>query len=226
MNILRANVFRKIARTEACLFVVMLPVPVTAAVMQSRFSLFSAFMLPGAALVTTLRLLLIISLANQVAEAASASQHCYHAKNWCLMQCVTEAIALMLNVIMTVLNKAEGDSQRTHLLLLTFFYLAYLLILQLFDYLAKRHLLRGFGEIWQVCGGDAAQSRQLRLTHILLVLSCILFLLLIAVFAMMPDSWKAIRILAAGTGFFVLLVQLRMTRHAYKTAHLLAELSE
>lgn len=224
MNILRASVFRKIARTEAILFVVMLPFPVAAAVVRTRFSLFSVFLLPGAALATTLRMLLMITLANQLAEAAAASQHFYHAKNWCLMQCVTEAIALMLSIIMTVLNNTEGEASRANLLL-TSLYPVYLFILQLFDYLAKRHLLRGFGEVWQLCGGDAAQNRQFRQTHILLVISCILFTLLIAVISLKPAAQPAGWILT-GTAILVLLVQLRIAWHAHKTALLLTELSE
>lgn len=230
MNILRTPVFRKIYRTEAALSVVMLMMPIVLA--AAKYLPFTAnrdgsFLMPGAAIMTTLRLLLMLSLANLLAEASAAAQHFHRAKNWCLMQSVTEASALLFNITLIVMQSRPVNLTKPHFLLLAGGYLCYVLILQLFDYFAAWELMRGFRSVWRLCGGDASLERQLRLTHGLLIMSCVLIIPVFFLFILQRESLRLImRILSEIAMMLVYFVQLRMTFHAGKTAGLLAALSE
>ena len=106
-------------------------------------------------------------------------------------------------------------------------YLCYVFVLQLFDYLSNRNLMLGLRSVWRLCGGDASLERQLRLTHVLLILSCVLFVPLYMTYSMRditlrPLVW-AIALCAMS---MIVIVQLRIALHARKTAVLLAALSE
>lgn len=224
MNVLRTSAFRNIRRITFLISFLMLILP--AVFLASRFHLETLYriLLPVSAVVTTLRLLMMVSLSNHLAEAASASVHFYHAKNWLLMQSVTDAAALLMNVAVTATKTMfEQAQEMRHILMITGF-LVYLLVIQGFDTLAKVRLLRGFDEVWYLCGGESAQSRAFRLTQILQYLGCMLLL----PFAVMIGLHRlSAAYLTAGAAFLLLLtVQFRISVHAKDLAQLLADISE
>lgn len=226
MNILRTAVFRRIRHTELLISMLMPAMPAAFMLRQLHFDSLFRLLLPVAAVIATIRLLLLISLSNYLAEAAEASQHFYHAKNWFLMQSVTDAAAQMLNVAMNVIkNMLIQDQTESYILMLTG-YLVYLLILQTFDMLAKERLMRGFGEVWYQFGGDPAQNRSFLLTRFLQYLSFALYVPLTAGVIMQPFHITVPYILAGCAMFLIMIVQFRITRHAHKISLHLAALSE
>ncbi len=143
MNILRSSVFRSICRVETMILILMLMMPVVIVFMLIGSYSILHFLLPIAAIFTTLRMLMVISLANHLAEASAASPYFYESKNWFLMQCVIEAVALMLNVSMIVLKNTFMRIPHTRYFLMIAGYLVYLVVQQLFTCFAKERLLRG-----------------------------------------------------------------------------------
>lgn len=229
MNILRTPVFRRICRTEVLMCLVMLLLPL-GLLLRHWFHTAEpsrSFLMPGAAVITTLRLLLMLSLANSLAEAAAADSAFHRAKNWCLMQSVTEAGALLLNVTLVVLHTQRENGAALRFWLMAGCYLCYVFVLQLFDYLSNRNLMLGLRSVWRLCGGDASLERQLRLTHVLLILSCVLFVPLYMTYSMQDITLRPLmRAIADCAMVLIVIVQLRMALHARKTAVLLAALSE
>lgn len=225
MNVLRTPVFRNICRTEVIITFLMLLAPVSLLVIQFGLGMDLIAVMPAGAVLTSLRMLMIFSLANHLSEAAAASAHFYHAKNWFLMQSVTEAFSLLLHVFMVILNR-QPMLHLPQRYLVIFFSLLYLLLLQLFDYLAKHQLMKGFGAVWQMCGGDDTLGRQMRLTHILLLVSCVLYIPFAASLFRNALRLSNVEAIAGSSVFIILVVQARLVLHARRTAALLAALSE
>lgn len=226
MNVLRSSIFRRIYRTEIMIMLLMLTLPVTILFMQIRQEQLLRYLLPVAAIFTTLRMLMIISLANYLAEASVASHYFNKAKNWFLMHCAIEVVALMLNVSTIAMKNTVLQSQQTRYILMIAGYLVYLTAHQLSSCIAKNRLLRGFGAVWYLCGGDPAQEKGIRLTFILQIISSVLYAGLMVCITLYPSLFLIAYGLASTVVIMVLIVQLRITMHARKTALLLATLSE
>lgn len=225
MNVLRTPVFRNICRIEVIITFLMLLVPVLLLVIQFGLDMDLIAAMPVGAVLTSLRMLMIFSLANHLSEASAASAHFYHAKNWFLMQSVTEAFSLLLHVLMVILNRQPAIHLPRRYLLI-FCSLIYLLLLQLFDYLAKQQMMRGFGAVWQMCGGDDTLGRQIRLTHVLLIISCVMYIPFAASLCRNALRLSYVEAIAGSSVFLILVVQVRLVLHARRTAALLAALSE
>lgn len=226
MNNLHTSVFRKIYLTEAvlCLTMLLMPAGIIAAFfLFGRQSFVVSSSMACIVFLTAIRLFLMISLANRLAEAADAAADFYHAKNWCLMQSVTEALMLLFHFTLIVIRSQLSGTAVPQLMLLTGGYAFYTIILQSFDYLTKRALLRGFGHIWTLCGGDKSETRRLRLTYWMLLLSLGLLLPLILAYTCKPSLMYLPTCAAVP---LILIVQIRITLHARRTAALITALSE
>lgn len=226
MNILRSSVFRSICRVETMILILMLMMPVVIVFMLIGSYNILHFLLPSAAIFTTLRMLMVISLANHLAEASAVSQYFNESKNWFLMQCVIESVALMLNVSMIVLKNTFMRIPHTRYFLMIGGYLVYLVAQQLFTCFAKERLLRGFCAVWYFCGDDPVQGKGVRVTFLLQIMSSILYAALVAFITLFPSLTMIAYGLVGAAVFILLLVQFRITMHARKTAPLLAALSE